>query len=75
MRSCVFWNVKIATSAGMVPYLLKQHIGFILNHKVDMKKSALEHEFSAFLQTFTEQSPGGVTSHSGRLEFRISNFQ
>jgi hypothetical protein len=26
---------------GMVPYLLKQHTGFILNHKFNMKKSPL----------------------------------
>ena len=49
VRICVFWNVN-PCHGGMVPYLLKQHIAFILNHKFDVKKSPLEHEFSAILQ-------------------------
>jgi len=36
----------------MVPNILKQHISFILNHKLDMKKSSLEHEVCTFLQNF-----------------------
>jgi hypothetical protein len=56
-KACIWRFVSsgmlIFVSRGMVPSLLKKHIGFILNHKFDMKKSPLDHEFSAFLQNFT----------------------
>ena len=57
MRICVFWNVN-PCNGRMVPYLLKQHIGFNLNHKFNMKKSPLEHEFRAFLQILHNNRSG-----------------
>jgi hypothetical protein len=62
-------------SVGMVSHILKQHIGFILNHKFDMKNSPLDHEVSAFLQNLTWQSPGDVASHPTRLEFIITHCE
>lgn len=40
-------------SGKLVPFIPKQYIGFILNHKLDMKKLSVEHEVCAFLQNFT----------------------
>jgi len=52
MMICVFCNVNLC-HGRLVPYLLKEHIGFTLYHIFDMKKSPLEHEFRALLQDFT----------------------
>jgi hypothetical protein len=40
-------------NGGMVPSILQQHVGFILNYQFDMKMLPLELEVSLSLQNFT----------------------